>query len=924
MARSAILVLLAFFIVSTGQSQRQGTSSYLKKYHHALDLYNSQRASEYSDSIALRIFLDVAAYFEEHPGQDSILFNCYMNAAILEMSAKEERLAIAHFFHAANLKNQNSYWSDSLLFQPYLFIGNSYYELNDLDSALYWYRQAESLNQRYPQLEGSERLFNKIGALYYETGDYKKSIQYFRKALSQIQGQKHPNLYFVVNYENNIASALRKLRQNEEALKIYKSLLVYGINKNELLHNVAVTYLNTGKSREAIDYLLQVQNKNRIWYNDIGHAYLQLRKFDSARHFLQKAIVALPALTKGIKNLDYGITLKYLGDLSVAEGRMAEGLSFYQQSIIQIDYDYKDTALQHNPSSFQGLHNSFFLFDALTSKAEAYHQLYKLNASRAFLVSSFDAYMSAIRLARHVEKSYNSDEARLFLASSAVEANRKVIGISLQLYELTNQNVWINQAFALMESSKASVLLAGSQQISLETISGLPQDLIREERNYKMNIARLNLEVSNMTDQQDIEAVQKRLTDIEIKLSAVQSKMDDNPRYQNLKFDLSDLSIGKVQSLINTNSALISYYFLEGRLIIFFITNEHYGYQAVKIDSNLTERIFELRDLLRQNKRERNKENEIGTYLFDQLIAPILEKIRQKDHLIVIPHNEISYIPFELLIDKRTEDILLKSFSISYQYSANFLSNPAEQRDQQPEYSVLALAPFAMSTSDESFPLLPLSKNEITGLKGLILMDSSATKKHFIESMPFYPVIHLATHAVANDSDPLQSYIAFFSYSHSADSIRLLYEQEIYNLDMQSARLIILSACETGNGQLINNEGIMSLSRAFSYAGCKSVITSLWKADDLSTAYIGNRMHYYLSHGFRKDEALRKAKLDFMDDSNVDPSHKTPSSWAHLILIGNAEAITKIDHRYIWLWIVVGLILIGLAWEIFKKAGHKV
>jgi CHAT domain-containing protein len=180
-----------------------------------------------------------------------------------------------------------------------------------------------------------------------------------------------------------------------------------------------------------------------------------------------------------------------------------------------------------------------------------------------------------------------------------------------------------------------------------------------------------------------------------------------------------------------------------------------------------------------------------------------------------------------------------------------------------------------------------------------------------------YPVIHLATHAEANDSDPLRSFIEFYGLKGDADTIHRLYEQEIYHLDMKSTRLVILSACETGAGLLVNGEGIMSLSRAFSYAGCKTVITSLWKADDIATAFISRRLHHYLQKGFRKDEALQKAKIDYLESNDIEPGHKTPAYWAHLVLIGDAGAIEQKDHFIFW--IIADIIFLFLVLFIILK-----
>src|ERR1041385_508618 len=109
---------------------------------------------------------------------------------------------------------------------------------------------------------------------------------------------------------------------------------------------------------------------------------------------------------------------------------------------------------------------------------------------------------------------------------------------------------------------------------------------------------------------------------------------------------------------------------------------------------------------------------------------------------------------------------------------------------------------------------------------------------------------HLATHAIVSNDEPLNSFIAFYP-SNDPNDYRL-YAREIYNMDLDSTELVILSACETGTGKLVKGEGLMSLSRAFAYAGCPNIITSLWKAEDKATSFITRRLHVYLDKGFPK------------------------------------------------------------------------
>jgi CHAT domain-containing protein len=170
-----------------------------------------------------------------------------------------------------------------------------------------------------------------------------------------------------------------------------------------------------------------------------------------------------------------------------------------------------------------------------------------------------------------------------------------------------------------------------------------------------------------------------------------------------------------------------------------------------------------------------------------------------------------------------------------------------------------------------------------------------------------------------NNEQPDQSYIAFYPEPEDPSGF-LLYAQEIYNLRLDSTRLVILSACETGTGQLLKGEGLMSLSRAFSYAGCPNVITSLWKANDESTAIIISKLRYYLSRGFAPDMALQKAKTDLLHNRTIDPRFKQPAYWAHLVSIGNYEPIR---HGLQWRWVAISTILMMLIYYFTKKRIKK-
>jgi CHAT domain-containing protein len=183
-----------------------------------------------------------------------------------------------------------------------------------------------------------------------------------------------------------------------------------------------------------------------------------------------------------------------------------------------------------------------------------------------------------------------------------------------------------------------------------------------------------------------------------------------------------------------------------------------------------------------------------------------------------------------------------------------------------------------------------------------------------------YGIIHLATHASVDNEIPLRSFIAFYPVSGTNPDAFKLYAQEIYNLNLDSTQLVILSACETGTGKLVKGEGLMSLSRAFAYAGCPDIITSLWKAEDNTTAYITKRLHYYLEKGYSKDKALQRAKLDLLKSNEIDPRFKTPNYWAHLLFIGNYEPNHKTLH---WWWIAIVIIISAIIYIVITRRSRS-
>ncbi len=113
---------------------------------------------------------------------------------------------------------------------------------------------------------------------------------------------------------------------------------------------------------------------------------------------------------------------------------------------------------------------------------------------------------------------------------------------------------------------------------------------------------------------------------------------------------------------------------------------------------------------------------------------------------------------------------------------------------------------------------LPFSADEIAGLNASRYLDHQGTKQEFLKNLNKYPIVHLATHAITDLENPSASYIAFYP-SAGERSEDFLFLDEIYSLRMDSCQLMIISACETGRGELVHREGVLSFARAFMLFG---------------------------------------------------------------------------------------------------------
>ncbi len=817
-------------------------------------------------------------------------------------------LARAAFATAIHAKEKLPALDDSLLFQPLLFTGSICYNAGEFDSAFYYLKKAEAIKNNYSQrLKEEQRLYNLLGVIYYATGNIKQSKNYIEKAIEILTTNRINDPDLLINYQVNIASILIKLEEYDKAAAILKKININNSYKDEINHKLGFIHLKTNQYNEAIQYFDKSNYSNSKRIIDLllnkSMAFTQLHEIDSATYYLLRAKSENFKWNGSKKNISYGLILKQEADIQAENNQHKEAIVIYQQAISQFSNNFSDTAISKNPEIFSGVFSYIELFNALTAKGDAFQKLYEKEKVINYLESALNAYQSAFKLAYYVEKTYDSDEARLFLNKLKHIVHSKPIDISLSLFNLTHKKEYLEETYFFDQKNKASVLSLNVQANEIKQQSGQSIALIEKEHSLKSAITRLSLKAGSITDTLEWQKNYSLIRDNEIELAKLQDELNADPAWQQKRTDEQIPSVGELQKRLDHSTTLLSFHLSENELLVLLISANQFEYYKSPVDKVFFTDIELLKkSLYNTADNSRYAGTDAATSLYNKLFLPIQSKLQEKKRLIIIPDDELNYLPFEVLQNENKKYIIEK-FSIQYQFSTALLGININKSPGP--FNTLAFAPFASNgykdSSGESFSSLPASKEEINDLKGKVLIDAAATKNNFLDSANHFRIVHLATHASVNNQDPMRSFITFYP----AGKDYKLYAGEIYDLKLDSLQLIILSACETGSGQLVKGEGLMSLSRAFTYAGCSNIITSLWKAEDKTTAYITGRLHYYLDKKFTKDQALQQAKLDLLTNSDIDPRLKAPNYWAHLIFIGNYEANHKTNN---WWWIALTII----------------
>ena len=287
----------------------------------------------------------------------------------------------------------------------------------------------------------------------------------------------------------------------------------------------------------------------------------------------------------------------------------------------------------------------------------------------------------------------------------------------------------------------------------------------------------------------------------------------------------------------------------------------------------------------------------LGRELYRLVIEPAANELQNIKTICIIPDEFLWTLPFQALTNTRG-NYLIQDYSLFYAPSFAILNEMALRRPQQnSNESLLAFGNPVIGRNGrlkQNLHRLPDAETEVAAVAAAarthmkqVLVGRGADEKTFKTLAPQYATIHLATHGVLDNRDPMNSYLVLTQTEDETENDGLLHAREIIDMNLD-ADLAVLSACETANGRISPGEGVIGVSWAFLVAGARSVVVSQWRVNSASTSQFMKNFYQAMireneSNSRSKSHALKEASLRLVQDRR----YRHPFYWAGFVLVSS-------------------------------------
>lgn len=365
----------------------------------------------------------------------------------------------------------------------------------------------------------------------------------------------------------------------------------------------------------------------------------------------------------------------------------------------------------------------------------------------------------------------------------------------------------------------------------------------------------------------------------------------------------SPASVAEIQETLDDDEILIEYVLSAGSSTVLAITRNQTGYFCLAGRDEIESSVREHARVL----ASKSSPDGSARKLFRLLLAPIT-LAEGKRRLVIVPDGQLHTAPFDAFVDHDGR-FVLETRVVSYAPSATSL----RRQSTQPEHgghsaTLLAVGGALYSGVASSIPalrghvlfdprrpslwsMIPQSEKEVAEIGALagigsVVLTGERASEAAVKALPLdrFQVLHFASHGAADAEFPARSSLVLLADRQRGED-GLLQAREILALDLK-AKLVTLSACDAGAGQLEGITGMNGLAQAFLMAGAQSVVASVWPAEDAFTANLMRAFYENLRAGHDKAEALTFAKRQMIATYGQNAS---PRLWGGFRLMGDAR-----------------------------------
>lgn len=796
---------------------------------------------------------------------------------------------------------------------------------------------AESLYQRaFNTLErelGKDHPFTAfalkgLGTVYMETGQRVKAERALQQSLDSLEktlGPNHPEVASALTSLALVRQAAADFQAAEtldrRALAILEATsLTNTINYANVLNNLGILYLDKGDYARA-DELLQralvlderLRGADSHWVatnlNNLGIIARQRKEYDKAENYYLRAL-AIQEKALGPDHPDVAMELNNLAIVYSNKGDTARALETH----------FRALKIREQSS---GPYASPTLF-SLGNIARTYARLGDLPNAIAFQQRADLVIEKGLLLNIAV----GSERQKLAFATSIAERTDRTISLNL---DMAPQSLDATRLAALVILQRKGRVLDAMTDIfaAVRQRATAPADrqLLDELRATTAQIAELALNGNPRVVPTDREST---LRDLEARKERLEAAISDH----NLEFRAvsREVTLEAVQTAIPASTVLLEFAVYRPFDPKAETNSEAYGpsrYAAYVIGSSGELRGVDLGptaaldaaiDSLRQALRDPHRADvaQLSRAVDARVLEPLRASIGQASRLLVSPDGALNLIPFETLVDTRGK-FAVERYAISYLTSGRDLlrmqvrradgsvplvianpafgdpGSPAAPDTSRPaqasaerrsvtsgaELSALYFAPIA-GTGEEARAIGALFPD------ATVLTRTGASKAALVQ-VAAPRILHIATHGFFlqpsgnTAANPLLRSGLALAGANLDKGSSVLTALEASHLNLWGTRLVTLSACDTGVGEVRNGEGVYGLRRSFFLAGAETLVMSLWPVSDYVTRQVMTAYYTALKAGQGRGDALRRAQLAMV----ARPDRRHPFYWASFIQAGD-------------------------------------